>query len=139
MTQLGHSATSRCLVSGVLVLATSCTATHTNTEASREQTRPAIAEQMAKTYGLDSFGQIEGIRYTFKAELPGINLERSWEWNPKTDTVSYEGKDKEGKPLKVAYQRSQLGSQSDVVQNEIDPAFINDQYWLLLPLHVVWD
>jgi hypothetical protein len=25
---------------------------------------PPIAEQMAKTYGLDSFGQIEGIRYT---------------------------------------------------------------------------
>jgi hypothetical protein len=67
------------------------------------QQRPAIAEQMAKTYGLDSFGQIEGIRYTFNAQLPGVELSRAWEWNPKTDTVSYEGKDKEGKPVKATY------------------------------------
>jgi len=103
------------------------------------QQLPPIAEQMAKTYGLDSFGQIEGIRYTFNAELPGVELSRKWEWNPKTDTVSYEGKDKEGKLVKATYPRSQLSSQSDAVKNEIDPAFINDQYWLLLPLHVAWD
>jgi hypothetical protein len=67
------------------------------------QQRPPIAEQMAKTYGLDSFGQIEGIRYTFNAELPGVELSRTWEWNPKTDTVCYEGKDKESKPIKATY------------------------------------
>ena len=102
------------------------------------QQLPPIAEQMAKTYGLDSFGQIEGIRYTWNAELPGVQISHTWEWNPKTDMVSYQGKDKEGKPVKVAYQRSQLSSQSDAIKNEIDPAFFNDQYWLLLPLHVVW-
>src|SRR5437762_115872 len=103
------------------------------------QQRPPLAEQMAKTYGLDSFGQIEGIRYTFNFELSGRKFSRNWEWNPKTDTVSYEGKDKEGKPVKVTYPRSQLGSQSDAVKNQIDPAFINDQYWLLFPFHVIWD
>jgi len=103
------------------------------------QQRPPIAEQMAKTYGFDSFGQIEGIRYAFNAELPGVKLSRTWEWNPKTDTVAYEGKDKEGKPIKVTYQRSQLSSQSEAIKNEIDPAFLNDQYWLLFPLHVAWD
>jgi len=103
------------------------------------QQRPPIVEQMAKTYGLDSFGQIEGVRFAFNAEFPGVKLSRSWEWNPKTDAVSYEGKDKEGKPVKVAYQRSQLGGQSDAVKNEIDPAFVNDQYWLLFPFHAVWD
>ena len=106
---------------------------------SRAQQRPPIAEQMAKTYGFDSFGQIEGIRYAFNAELPGVKLSRTWEWNPKTDTVAYEGKDKEGKPIKVTYQRSQLSSQSEAIKNEIDPAFLNDQYWLLFPLHVAWD
>jgi len=103
------------------------------------QQLPPIAEQMAKTYGLDSFGQIEGIRYTWNAELPGVQISHTWEWNPKTDMVSYQGKDKEGKPVKVAYQRSQLSSQSDAIKNEIDPAFFNDQYWLLFPLHVAWD
>jgi hypothetical protein len=75
----------------------------------------------------------------FNAELPGVQLSRTWVWNPKTDTVAYEGKDKEGKPVKATYQRSQLSSQSDAVKNEIDPAFLNDQYWLLFPLHVAWD
>jgi hypothetical protein len=98
-----------------------------------------IAEQVAKTYGLDSFGQIEAIRYTWNAELGDLKLSHRWEWSPKTDTVSYEGKDKEGKPVKATYQRSQLGSQSDAIKNVIDPAFVNDQYWFILPFHVVWD
>jgi len=72
-------------------------------------------------------------------ETPDIKVSRTWEWGPKTDTVSYEGKDKEGKPVKASYQRSQLSGQSDAIKNEIDPAFANDQYWLLLPFHVVWD
>jgi hypothetical protein len=103
------------------------------------QQSPPIAEQIAKTYGLDSFGQIEAIRYTWNLESPAAKRSNRWEWSPKTDTVSYEGKDKEGKPIKVTYQRSQLSNQSDTIKNEIDLAFANDQYWLLLPFHVVWD
>jgi len=60
------------------------------------QTRSPIAEQIAKTYGLDSFGQVEAIRYTFNLELPGKNVSRSWVWQPKTGQVSYDGKDKDG-------------------------------------------
>jgi len=104
------------------------------------QERPPIVEQMAKAYGLDSFGKIERIRYTFNLDLPGLKLSRSWEWDAKTgDEVTYEGKDKAGKPVKVTYRRSQLDSQSALVKDEIDPAFVNDQYWLLFPFHVVWD
>ncbi|MFZ0067007.1 MAG: hypothetical protein WAK90_12630 [Pseudolabrys sp.] len=103
---------------------------------SHAQERPPIFQQMFKAYGFDSFGQIEKIRYTFNIE--GL-LSRSWEWEPKTDLISYEGKDKDGKPVKVTYARSQLGSQSDIVKDEIDPAFSNDNYWLLLVLHFSWD
>ena len=107
---------------------------------SRAQERPPIVEQMAKTYGLDSFGQIERIRYTFNLDLAGLKVSRRWEWDAKTgDEVSYEGKDKAGKPVKVTYKRSQLGSESDLVQDEVDPAFVNDNYWLLFPFHVAWD
>jgi len=105
--------------------------------ASDAQQMPAVAKQMAKTFGLDSFGQVEAIRYTFS--IPGLIPPRTWVWEPKTDTVSYEGKDKDGKPVKVTYQRSQIDTQSDAVKNQIDPGFVNDQYWLFLPLHVVWD
>ena len=108
--------------------------------ASRAQQSLSIAEQIAKTYGLDSFGQIEAIRYTWNGEFPGGHkVSNKWEWSPKSDMVSYEGKDKEGNPVKVAYQHSQLSSQSDVVKKEVDPAFSNDQYWVLLPFHLLWD
>ena len=39
------------------------------------QTRPPIVEQIAKTYGLDSYGQIEAIRYTFNLQIPGLEGE----------------------------------------------------------------
>jgi len=39
----------------------------------------------------------------------------------------------------VTYLRSQLGSQSAEVKDDIDPGFLNDNYWLILPFHIVWD
>jgi hypothetical protein len=115
----------------VLVLATTSWA----------QTRPPIAEQLAKTYGLDSYGQIEAIRYTFNLQLPAlnVNLSRSWEWEPKTGKVTYESKDKDGKPVKVSYNRNQINSAPANVKDDIDPGFVNDNYWFIFPLHVYWD
>jgi len=45
-----------------------------------------------------------------------VNVSRSWVWEPKTNKVSYEGKDKDGKPVKVTYMRSELSSQPDTVK-----------------------
>jgi hypothetical protein len=103
------------------------------------QERPPIAERIAKTYGLDSFGEIEGIRFTFNVDSKDLKLFQTWDWEPKKDEVSYDGKDKAGKPLKATYRRSELSSQSAVVKDEVDPAFQNAQYWLLFPLHLSWD
>jgi len=144
MTKLGRSKTIRFLVFGVLVLAAaSCSQKRPappQQAASPEQTARGVgAEQIAKTYGLDSFGQVEAIRYTFNAQFPGVNLARTWEWEPKTNKVSYEGKDKDGKPVKATYLRAQLNSQPANVKDEIDPAFVNDNYWLLFPFHAYWD
>jgi hypothetical protein len=119
----------RLVAFAVLVLATT----------SGAQSRPQIAERIAKAYGLDSFGQIEAIRYTFNLQLPGVNLSRSWVWEPKTGQVSYEGKDKDGKPVKVTYLQSRINNEAANVKDEVQPAFINDQYWLVLPFHVDWD
>ena len=106
----------------------------------RAQTKPPISEEIAKAYGLDSFGQIEQIRYTFNIDLPGlIKFSRSWIWEPKTGRVSYDGKDKAGKAIKVTYLLSQLKTQDAVVKDEVDPAFNNDQYWLVFPFHQFQD
>jgi hypothetical protein len=70
------------------------------------QTRPPILEKIAKTYGLDSWDQIQAIRYSWNLQLGTFNISRSWEWEPKTTQVTYEGKDKDGKPVKVTYNTS---------------------------------
>jgi hypothetical protein len=107
---------------------------------SRAQTRSPVAEQIAKAYGLDSFGQVEAIRYTFNLELPGMNVSRSWVWEPKTGRISFEGKDKDGKPVKVSYLESEVYTkESDTVKNEVEPAFVNDNYWVIFPFHAYWD
>src|SRR5271155_2819137 len=117
------------LVFGALVLAATAKA----------QTRPPILEQVAKAYGLDSWDNITAIRYTWHAQFPGVDVSRTWTWEPKTNKVSYAGKDKDGKPVTATYLRSQLSSQPENVQKDIDPAFNNDNYWLLFPLHAYWD
>jgi hypothetical protein len=129
MTSLGRSRTIRCLLFGVLVLAVTSWA----------QDRAPIIEKIAKAYGVDSFGQIEAMRYTWNLQYGPINLSRSWEWEPKTGKVTFEGKDKDGKPVKVSYVRSQLSSQPDAVKNEVEPGFVNDNYTFLFPLHAYWD
>src|SRR5260221_9687541 len=131
MTKLGRFTRICWLFVGVLVLAAPSWA----------QTRPAEIEKLAKPFGLDSYGQIEAVRYTFNLDLPAlkVNLSRAWTWEPKTGNVTYETKDKDGKPVKVTYNRSQLNSAPANVKDEIEPSFVNDNYWFIFPFHAHWD
>ena len=131
MRKLLRASTILFLVFGVMLLAA----------AAHAQTRTPIVEELAKTYGLDSYGQIDAARYTFNLDLPGLNLKlaRTWTWEPKTGQVTYETKDKDGKPVKVSYNRNQLNSAPASVKDEVDPAFNNDNYWFIFPFHVYWD
>jgi hypothetical protein len=117
------------LVFGLLVLAVNSWA---------QQHNPVI-EKIAKTYGIDSWDQVEAVRYTWNGEITGLfKTSRTWTWEPKTNRVTFEGVDKDGKPEKVTYLRSELSSQSDAVK-KVDSGFINDNYWALFPFHAYWD
>jgi hypothetical protein len=122
-------ATRLLLLFGAAVLASTCWA----------QQRPPIVQKLADTYGFGSWDQVDAVRYTFNLSFPGLNLSRTWTFEPKNNQVTYEGKDKDGKPVKVTYKRSELSSQPANVKDEIDPGFINDNYWFLLPFHIYWD
>jgi len=39
----------------------------------------------------------------------------------------------------VTYVRSLLNSAPSNVKDEIEPAFLNDNYWFIFPFHVYWD
>ncbi len=128
--KLGRLTAICCLFFGALVPAPNAWA----------QQRAPILDQIAKTYGVDSFGKIEAIRYTWNGEITGLfKAAHAWEWEPKTGKISYEGKDKDGKLVKVTYLQSQLNSQPAIVKDQVAPSFVNDNYWLLFPLHAYWD
>ena len=59
--------------------------------------------------------------------------------SPEPDVIPLRAEDKDGKPVKVTYDSSQLTSQSDQVKKEVEPSFVNDNYWLLFPFHAHWD
>lgn len=104
------------------------------------QQRDPIIEKIAKAYGLDSYDKIEAVRYTWSVDIPGLfKAAHKWEWEPKTGKTSFETADKNGKPVKVSYNRNQLNSQPDQVKNEVEPAFVNDNYWFIFPFHAYWD
>jgi len=118
------------LLCGVLVLAPNSWA----------QQRAPILDQVAKTYGVDSWDKVEAIRYTWSIDIPGLfKASHKWEWEPKTGKITFESTDKDGKPVKVTYDSSQLSSHPDQVKNEVEPAFVNDNYWAIFPFHAYWD
>jgi hypothetical protein len=128
MRKSGGSSTVRLLAFAVVIFAAT----------SQAQTRAPIIDQIAKTYGVDSWGQIDAIKYTWNGEITGLfKVSRTWEWEPKTGRVSYDGPDKAGKPVKVSYMRSEINT--DEVKKQTDAGFTNDNYWLLFPLHAYWD
>jgi len=50
--------------------------------------------------------------------------------NPKTDSISYEGKDKDGKTGEVTTNVQATGGQ----ERHRCENFLNDQYWLFVPV-----
>ncbi len=113
-------------VLGVLVLAATSWA----------QQRPPIVEKLAKTYGLDSFGPSRGDPLHLEpANSRALKLvSRHGPGSPRPARSPTRAKDKDGKPVKVTYLRSELSSQPDAVKDDIDPGFVNDNYWAALPL-----
>ncbi len=70
---------------------------------------------------------------TWNLQWGKVSLSRSWDWEPKTGKVTYESKDKDGKPVTVTYMRSELATQTDAVKNDIEPAFVNDKLHVSAP------
>ena len=91
--------------------------------------------QIANAYGLADFGSIEEIHYTFNVEFGDRHITRSWIWLPREDVVAFHAEN--GAPF--TYRRAELDETTSEEQRQIDHWFVNDQYWLLFPFHLVWD
>ena len=88
------------------------------------------AKAIAIANGFNYWEKITEIKFTFNVDQDSTHYEQSWQWKPKeneiilisnTDTISYN--------------RTQIDSTSLAA----DQKFINDTYWLLVPLNLIWD
>lgn len=89
---------------------------------------PDSTENIAKAYGIENFKKVNKMSYTFNVQINGKDIQRTWIWYPKTDEVVFVNDN-------IKYKRSEI---TDKLK-DIDHKFINDNYWLLFPFHLIWD
>jgi len=91
----------------------------------------SIAKKIAHAHGFEHWKNVSEIKFTFQVNRDTIKGNgRTWIWQPKTDNViMITSKDT------ISYNRSKI----DSTYINTDSAFINDKFWLLIPLQLVWD
>jgi hypothetical protein len=92
----------------------------------------SLAKKIANKYGYTYFDKIETLTYTFNVKRDTFPASyRSWIWDKKNNIVTLSSAKQN-----ITYKRDTI--QSAYVKG-IDAKFINDQYWLLFPFHIVMD
>ena len=90
-----------------------------------------VTEKIAQANGLEHFDEVKELQFTFNVKTNDtLRTSRQWTWEPKTNMVTLTTKDST-----VTYNHKTQAAQHEWV----DQRFINDQYWLLFPFHLVWD
>lgn len=122
------------LLSLVLLSMLSCkkgnNTSNEGTKPSQPKKEQIILKNIANAYGYQNWSKVEKVNFSFVVN-PGENeSSRSWTWNPKTDNVTLNTKDKT-----VTYQRNNVTEE----YRDADKAFVNDSFWFLFPFHLVWD
>ena len=112
----------------LLLLLAQCNDSSNNSSASSGNTR---ADKIAETAGLDNFGKIKELEFTFNIQKDTTPMSRHWKWMPKTNDVVFSS---EGDS--VSFKRYDT---STAKLKELNGKFTNDEYWLIFPYHLIWD
>lgn len=89
-----------------------------------------ILEKVAKAHGYDEWNKVKEMRFTFNVDRDTNHFERSWIWNTKSQEVQGMSNGDT-----ITYNRKAV----DSLATKADGAFINDKYWLLAPINILWD
>ncbi|MDC7995865.1 hypothetical protein [Altibacter sp. HG106] len=111
----------------------SCKNETTQIETNEAPADPAeeAAMQIAQAHGLNNWEEVTEISFTFNVDRGTQHFERSYVWRPKEQEVtSFTANDT------LTYIQSR---NLDSLQQQRDQAFVNDSYWLLAPLKMIWD
>ena len=101
-------------------------------------TRPQDAphHELARRYGVESFDQVEILRFTFNARVGAKMVRRTWIWKPRANTVTATAEN--DRPM-VTFTHPPVSKNTNAEIRALDAQFVNDSYWLLFPLHLAWD
>jgi hypothetical protein len=124
-------------ITGIMGVAVVGTALFLSANPLPEENTKAIPRRIADAYGASSFSKISKLRYTFNVVRDTFHVTRFWMWEPKANQVTFGKPESQDKP--VTYVRAKAGDTLPGPEKAIDKMFINDQYWFLFPLHLVWD
>jgi hypothetical protein len=90
-----------------------------------------IAKKVADAYGFTNFKNAKAITFTFNVKRDTSVTYRSWNWNIANNIVT------------LTTPKETLTYNTDTIQSaatkSVDQKFINDQYWLIFPFHLIWD
>jgi hypothetical protein len=121
-----------CLSFICLLILSSCKSEKKETTIEEEVIELSIAEKIANAHGYENWKDVEKVAFTFKVDRDSIKGNgRRWTWEPKKDRVTYSI----GRDSIVVIERSKI----DSTNINLDKAFINDKFWLLVPFQLVWD
>jgi len=94
----------------------------------KETTPDTLPMKVAMAYGYDKFDEVNSIAYTWNVQVDSATVStRDWKWNIKERTVDYATPD-------TSYTYS-LDLPVDQLP-EADKGFINDKYWLMMPIPI---
>lgn len=93
----------------------------------------SIVEKIANANGMDNWSTIEELKFTFNVDREGNpHFERSWIWKPKTNEVTALSAEDT-----LTYDRKDTDMDSTVYKTNGN--FVNDKFWLMAPLNIMWD
>tara|TARA_B100001750_G_scaffold45216_1_gene33460 strand:- start:14203 stop:14886 length:684 start_codon:yes stop_codon:yes gene_type:complete len=100
------------------------------TEAQPEQKELSLLEEIAYANGYENWQNIEELKFTFNVDRDTSHFERTWIWKTKTNEVTAISAEDT-----LSYNRSEM----DSIANKTNGGFINDKYWLMAPINILWD
>jgi len=99
-------------------------------ETSEPQKELSLLEKIAFANGYENWKNVNQLKFTFNVDRDTSHFERTWVWKPKTQDVTMMSATDT-----ISYNRAQM----DSITEKTNGNFINDKYWLLAPINILWD
>ena len=111
---------------------------YASSKTTKQNSTTLLSKTVAEKYGINNFSKVKSIAFTFNVNIGKKHIVRSWYREPGTQKIIYKGPGKDGKEMNYTYYENKV-DKKDTIESFVDASFINDQYWLLFPFHLVWD